>query len=57
MATKELRELLECIDDNDLEHCSLGDHASHYLTMGGADAIAAGWAAVRRAEAREGMRA
>ena len=47
MTTKELRELLECIDDNDLEHCSLGDHSFHDTTARGTAAIADGWEAVR----------
>ncbi len=41
-----LRELLKCIDDYDLQDCSLGDHAVHDATERGAAAIVAGWAAL-----------
>lgn len=47
MTTKALRELLECIDDGELDQCSMGDHARHSATERGAEAIAAGWAVVR----------
>ncbi len=57
MSTKELRELLECIDDGELDRCSMGDHATHDTTDRGWAAITAGWDAVRQVEAREGKKA
>lgn len=47
MTTRALRELLECIDDGDLDRCSMGDHAQHDLSTRGAAAVAVGWDAIR----------